>query len=244
MIGAFRYVLQDSGIRGLYRGAQSPLAGMASLNAVLFFAFGWGKSFLVTDSRQLMTYKQTYFAGVFAGFFCTFVEGPVDFFKCQLQMRRNEYRGFFNCVAKITREHGWRGFWQGFAPSMVRNVPAYGHFFSVYELTWRALARPGEKLEELPAWKVLLAGGMGGLGFWGPTYPIDVMKSSIQADSPDPKHKKYSGMIDCARQIYRTSGWRGFYKGVTPCMIRAFPANAAAWAGYEYTIRGFEYFGL
>ena len=105
---------------------------------------------------------------------------------------------------------------------------------------------------------------MGGLGFWGPTYPIDVIKSSIQADSPDPRYKRYKGFFDCARQIHAHSGWRGFYKGLTPCLVRAAPAyaasvtrsahllllissddsNAFAWAGYEYTIRAFERAGL
>lgn len=105
-------------------------------------------------------------------------------------------------------------------------------------------AYPGQSVAHLSAWKVLLAGGCAGLGFWGPTYPLDVIKSTIQADSPDPAKRRFRTMGDAARHIYSTHGLGGFYKGVTPCLIRAFPANAAAWGGLEFTLRAFERAGL
>ena len=40
-----------------------------------------------------------------------------------------------------------------------------------------------------------------------------------------------------ARTIYTTLGWRGFYAGWTPIILRAFPANAAAYSVYEGTMQ-------
>jgi hypothetical protein len=37
------------------------------------------------------------------------------------------------------------------------------------------------------------------------------------------------------QKIAREGGVKGFYKGYTPCVIRAFPANAACFMGYEVT---------
>jgi hypothetical protein len=39
-----------------------------------------------------------------------------------------------------------------------------------------------------------------------------------------------------ARMIYRRDGWRGFLTGFTPCLARAFPANAAAFLAFEWTM--------
>uniref|UniRef100_A0A6B2LC54 Mitochondrial carrier protein n=1 Tax=Arcella intermedia TaxID=1963864 RepID=A0A6B2LC54_9EUKA len=242
MIKCFKDGYRESGIRGLYRGAQSPLFGMAGLNATLYLGYGQGRDVILksTGQKELFLHQQV-FAGWFAGFWCTLVEGPVDFFKCQLQMRPKEYRGYWHCLFSITRAYGLKGFFQGFGPSLTRNVPAYGFYFGGYESTKLILSNQFLQKHNYSRSKevivTLIAGGFGGLWFWVPTYPVDVVKSAIQSDSPHPKEKKYSSMLDCAKKIYGEYGWRGFYKGFTPCAIRGFGANAFAWSGYEYSMR-------
>jgi solute carrier family 25 carnitine/acylcarnitine transporter 20/29 len=39
-----------------------------------------------------------------------------------------------------------------------------------------------------------------------------------------------------ARAIWAREGWRGFFAGFTPCLARAFPANAAAFLAFEWTM--------
>lgn len=48
---------------------------------------------------------------------------------------------------------------------------------------------------------------------------------------------KYSGVADVLRELLRTEGPRALYKGIVPVMLRAFPANAACFLGYELTIK-------
>jgi hypothetical protein len=40
-----------------------------------------------------------------------------------------------------------------------------------------------------------------------------------------------------ARLIYKTQGWKGFYGGFAPCLLRAFPVNASALFVYEGLMR-------
>jgi solute carrier family 25 carnitine/acylcarnitine transporter 20/29 len=75
-------------------------------------------------------------------------------------------------------------------------------------------------------------GALAGLAFWIPSFPIDVIKTKLQADSI--KAPKYLGALDCARQTWRESGLRAFYKGFTPCFLRAAPVNAATFVVYEW----------
>jgi len=40
-----------------------------------------------------------------------------------------------------------------------------------------------------------------------------------------------------ARDIFLREGYRGFFKGLGPCLLRAFPVNASAFFVYEGTLR-------
>ena len=46
--------------------------------------------------------------------------------------------------------------------------------------------------------------------------PVDVIKTRMQGLSAD----KYTGVLDCAKQIARNEGFRGFYKGATARLAR------------------------
>lgn len=43
---------------------------------------------------------------------------------------------------------------------------------------------------------------------------------------------------DAAKEILRRDGLRGFWRGFTPCFLRAFPANAVALVAFEGVMRG------
>jgi len=82
---------------------------------------------------------------------------------------------------------------------------------------------------------LLFAGGTAGSLAWFCSYPLDVVKTRLQTQ-PDIFPPKYSGIIDCAIQIYKeeSGGLRGFSKGLFVTILRSFPVNAAIFFVYEY----------
>jgi hypothetical protein len=72
----------------LPQGVTSPLAGQMFFRATLFGAFGGSKRWLGTNSdgsaRALST-LDFYKAGAMTGFIAAFTEGPIDFYKSQIQ---------------------------------------------------------------------------------------------------------------------------------------------------------------
>ena len=42
---------------------------------------------------------------------------------------------------------------------------------------------------------------------------------------------RYTGMADCARRLYAAEGWRAFWRGFEPCILRSVPANAVRGGG-------------
>jgi len=96
-----------------------------------------------------------------------------------------------------------------------------------YELCRDGLTAPGKTVSDLSMTRMFISGGVAGVAYWALTYPTDVIKSSLQSDELEHSQRKYHGILDCARKLYHDEGgWRRFFRGFTPCLLRAIPANA------------------
>lgn len=73
----------------------------------------------------------------------------------------------------------------------------------------------------------MLAGSVAGILFWVSIYPLDVIKTAMMTDSMVKGERKYPTMMQTTKLLWQEGGPRRFLKGLTPCLIRAAPANAA-----------------
>ena len=232
------------GAAGFYKGVSSPLVGQMFFNAVQFLAYGFAKELVV--GRPLtpldhLTVPQYFAAGALTGFTVAFVECPIDLFKTQLQTQvfqaKPQFTTFLGTVSHIARNHGIRGCFQGLPATIARNVPAVSTYFGVYEASRGWLRSEGQRLEDLESWKLLTAGSLGGLGYWLACYPIDCVKSAIQADAIVPSERRFKGTLDCVKQLWAEGGVARFFKGVAPCALRAAPANAVCFFLYQKSVQ-------
>lgn len=92
-------------------------------------------------------------------------------------------------------------------------------------------------LPDLNGLELMMAGGLSGVAGWLSTYPIDVIKTRIQAQSLSGS-KRYAGLWDCGQKIVREEGWRVLWRGTAATILRAFPTNAVIFLGYSWTMRG------
>lgn len=140
--------------------------------------------------------------------------------------------GPFQLVRDIIRTDGVKELYRGLRPTWSRELPGYFFFFGGYETT-KAIACSvlDRSKDDLGLAVQLLCGAMAGVTFWTGIFPLDAIKSRIQVIGE-------SGSIrDVARQVYRQGGLRAFYKGLAPCIVRAFPATASLLATFEYVNR-------
>ena len=262
---------QVEGVRGYYKGVQSPLAGEAFFNAVQFLAYGQAKQLLSrlkedgdaihVPSRHApnspvplpphvhppvpLSVSDYFVAGALTGAASCLVECPVDLLKSQLQTviyRVNPpFTTFTEAVQYIVRQRGIQGLYQGLFPTFARTIPSTAAYFGCYEwvrasLTAREpLGRVETEAEHSAV--ILIAGGVGGFAYWLSTYPADSVKSAMQSDDIFPAQRRFQSTMDCVRQLWQEGGWRRFYRGLAPCLIRSVPANAACFWAYEYVTR-------
>lgn len=71
---------------------------------------------------------------------------------------------------------------------------------------------------------------MAGVANWLIGMPSDVVKSRLQTA---PEGTYPNGIRDVLKDLMKNEGPLAFYKGITPVLLRAFPANAACFVGFE-----------
>lgn len=233
-----KQIVTKEGFRGLYKGMAAPLVGVTPMFAICFFGYGIGKK-LQTPSEANGNYslKQLFAAGMLSGVFTTVIMAPGERIKCLLQIQHSakvkKYNGMMDCAKQLYREGGIRSVYRGTALTLMRDVPASGVYFASYEWLKRTLTPEGKTTSDLGPLRTLLAGGTAGICNWIVATPPDVLKSRFQTAPAG----KYSGIGDVLRELLRTEGPRALYKGIVPVMLRAFPANAACFLGYEVTMK-------
>lgn len=234
--------IEKEGFFGLYKGMGAPLAGVSPMFAICFFGYGLGKR-LQTPSGADGQYglSQVFSAGLLSGVFTTVIMAPGERIKCLVQMQHSaaekKYKGSLDCAVKLFKEGGIRSVYRGTMLTFMRDIPASGVYFASYEWMKKKLTPEGKTPGDIGVAKTLFAGGMAGICNWIVALPPDVLKSRFQAA---PEHR-YRGVGDVFRELIRTDGVRGFYKGFGPVMLRAFPANAACFVGYELTMKFLDY---
>lgn len=113
-----------------------------------------------------------------------------------------------------------------------------GIYFFCYEWVLSKLTLEGESREHLNPLRIFIAGGITGMVCWACTLPGDVLKSRVQI-APEGIYPR--GLRDAFRQLMKQEGVAGLFKGVVPVMIRAFPANAGIFLGYEIAMKFFSW---
>ncbi|EGD78484.1 hypothetical protein PTSG_09180 [Salpingoeca rosetta] len=126
---------------------------------------------------------------------------------------------------EMTRQFGPTALFQGFVPTLARQVVGAFAWFFPYEYL-------KQRVGDGPA-SVFLCGGLASWVYWTAVYPIDSVKTRIQADTADPATRRYTGWTQCFKHMLRFEGPRSFFGGFTACMLRAFPANAVGILAYE-----------
>ena len=79
----------------------------------------------------------------------------------------------------------------------------------------------------------LLAGAGAGSTAAIITNPFDVTKTLLNTQEPVFEKRKMSGLLPAVSTIYRSNGWRGFFKGISARVGIAAPGTAISWGVYE-----------
>jgi len=172
-------------------------------------------------------------AGGLAGMVSRTCTAPLDRLKIMLQVHgTGRYKSGKSLRIKdaftyMLREGGIRGLWRGNGINVIKIAPESALKFAAYDF-FKSWIR-GSADRDLMIYERFLAGSMAGGVSQSVIYPMEVMKTRMALR----KTNEFTGIIDCAKQLYQTGGLRVFYRGYIPNLLGILPYAGIDLAVYE-----------
>lgn len=230
--GMLRGVFLKEGVPGLYRGVQAPLLAVTPAFAVSFWSYDVASRGIVEYSQlekeDQMTLSQVALAGGFSGLPLAAIIGPTERIKCLMQVDKSKYSSFSDCLRQVYQEGGIRSVFRGTGSTALRDVPGNAAYFFAYEVVKRITCNL-EGRDKASTFGTLIAGGCAGVMNWIVAIPFDTVKSRWQTAPAG----RYHNLPHVLQTLLREEGPSALFRGISPALLRAFPANAACLCGVE-----------
>ncbi|SCU82702.1 LANO_0B07250g1_1 [Lachancea nothofagi CBS 11611] len=232
---------KNEGLRGFYKGTLTPLIGVGACVSCQFGVNEAMKRFFMgsgSKENSTLSLPHYYTCGLVGGVANSFLASPIEHVRIRLQTQTGsgamaEFKGPLDCIKKLNQN---KALMRGLTPTIIREAQGCGAYFLTYEALVANQIQKGIARSDIPTWKLCLFGAVSGTALWLSVYPLDVIKSIMQTDKlGQPTHGK--NMVQVARIVYAKYGWKAFFKGFGPTMLRAAPANGATFATFELAMR-------
>jgi len=150
--------------------------------------------------------------------------------------------GIFTSLHRIVQTEGLTALWKGNGVTIIHRLPYSACNFYAYEQIMNALDKAmktlhfdenGDPASGTFGWGVaqrLLAGGSAGCIACTMTYPLDLIRTRLAAQTTT---RHYNGIADAFVKILRDEGAKGLYRGLRPTLIGVGPNLALNFAAYE-----------
>lgn len=203
--------------QNFYRGIMPNMVGNSTSWALYFLWYGRIKDSVrkargLEHSRELATIDY-FLASGGSGILTAVATNPIWVIKTRMLSTARDAPGAYRSIAHgasaIYKAEGWRGFYRGLVPSLLGVSHGAIQFAAYEQLKNRWGRKRGGKAGltnidylSMSAASKIFAGSI--------TYPYQVVRSRLQTYDA---HKRYSGVRDVVRQVYREQGLMGFYRG-------------------------------
>ena len=222
------FLISYSQVFSLYKGVTPPLLGICLQNSCIFGLQGYFRRFV--DE----TIRGEFIAGALTGASQAVVTAPIELAKIKLQVqgtgvalqKDRKYKGPIQTLLQIRKDSGITGCFRGLFGVFLRDVPGTAVYFGSFAYLNRLAIPEGGDINSLSPLTVLFTGGFAGMCSWAANYPIDVVKTRIQAGGIKP-YGRYTSYVDCIRVSFKEEGYQWLTRGFSATMLRAFPVNAA-----------------
>ncbi|XP_030735304.1 mitochondrial adenyl nucleotide antiporter SLC25A23 isoform X3 [Globicephala melas] len=262
ILGGLRSMIQEGGVRSLWRGNGINVLKIAPESAIKFMAYEQIKR-AIWGQQETLHVQERFVAGSLAGATAQTIIYPMEVLKTRLTLRRTgQYKGLLDCAWRILEREGPRAFYRGYLPNVLGIIPYAGIDLAVYELTetWEQAkmsckdAHPPPNVGQTrlhlqtlknrwlqqhshdsadPGILVLLAcGTISSTCGQIASYPLALVRTRMQAQASIEGAPQLS-MLGLLRHILSQEGVRGLYRGIAPNFMKVIPAVSISYVVYE-----------
>lgn len=233
-VHAVRTIFKQEGFVGFYRGVTPNCVGAGSAWGFYFYFYNAIKSQMASRSESpTLGPNQHMLAAAQSGVLTLVITNPIWVIKTRMCLQyANEprkYPSMVHAFIRIFHQEGIRGLYKGFVPG-VFGVSHGALQFMAYEEMKRYHAKyyNDAGMQKMGTLEYLVFAAASKLFATSVTYPYQVVRARLQD-----QHSHYKGVLNCISRTWKYEGYRGFYKGLVPNLLRVTPATAITFVVYE-----------
>ena len=281
VLHGLRTMYAEGGLRSFFWGNGINILRLVPQRGISFSLFEQWKEYLsqeywlenmptppstsTSTSSSLSTSSLSPLYLAFGGALSTAIAGalcyPIDVVRTRVTVQRGSSP---RSATQIIRSIGsLRELYQGFTPTMIKNVPEWGINFAFFEMLrlkfvpskfeggegegeGSGSAGGGGGLLNNRTLRLLACGAVTSVVSQSIVYPLETLRRNMQVSMWSSNKFALSGsslaptMYNTAKSIYTKRGWRGFYSGLVPTYLRVVPATASGFAIYHAMLEGLK----
>lgn len=240
-------ISRSEGLRGLYAGFSPAVLGSTLSWGLYFFFYGRAKQRYSKNGKEKLNPGHHLASSAEAGALVCLCTNPVWLVKTRLQLQTplhqtQLYSGLYDALTTIMKEEGWRGLYKGIVPSLFLQVSHGAIQFTVYEELRKVIVdfkskrrkqNPDRANNLLNSADYAILGGSSKIAAMLLTYPFQVIRARLQQRPSGNGIPRYVDSWHVIRETARFEGLRGFYRGITPNLLKNVPASSITFIVYE-----------
>ncbi|XP_037776326.1 calcium-binding mitochondrial carrier protein SCaMC-2-A-like isoform X4 [Penaeus monodon] len=235
----FKYMLQEGGVKSLWRGNGINVLKIAPESALKFAAYEQAKRMVLqfggSKERELTIYER-FVAGSFAGGFSQSVIYPLEVLKTRLALRKTgQYKSIADAAVKIYKTEGVKSFYRGYIPNILGIIPYAGIDLAIYETLKKSYMEQYSDGRNPSVLAIIACGAFSSSCGQVASYPLALVRTRLQAQviAPGVVHNQPITMSGLFRHIIAKEGPTGLYRGITPNFMKVAPAVSISYVVYE-----------
>ncbi|XVF15825.1 hypothetical protein REPUB_Repub09cG0189800 [Reevesia pubescens] len=236
------------GLKGLYAGFFPAVLGSTVSWSLYFFFYGRAKQRYSKNRDEKLSPGLHLASAAEAGALVSLCTNPIWLIKTRLQLQTphhqsRPYSGIYDALRTILREEGWTALYKGLGPGLLMQVSHGAIQFTAYEelrritVDYKERKRKAESASNLlNSFDYAVLGGSSKIAAILITYPFQVIRTRSQ-QRPNEGSPRYMSSWHVVKETARFEGFRGFYKGITPNLLKNVPASSITFIVYENVLK-------
>ncbi|CAL9727831.1 truncated non-functional calcium-binding mitochondrial carrier Sal1p-1 [Monosporozyma unispora] len=249
IVKAITSLFRQGGIRAFYVGNGLNAFKVFPESSIKFGTFELVKRLISkvegVASPNDLSQMSTYLAGGLSGVMAQFSSYPIDTLKFRMQCAPldNPVHGntlLVNTAKQMYQEGGLRMFYRGVSVGLMGIFPYAALDLGTFTTLKRWYINRQAKQMGVPPDKLTLdnlavmpIGAFSGSVGACVVYPINLLRTRLQAQGTYAHPYVYKGFVDCFKQTVAREGYQGLYKGLVPTLAKVIPAVSISYLCYE-----------
>ncbi|CCX35433.1 putative Calcium dependent mitochondrial carrier protein [Taphrina deformans PYCC 5710] len=245
-------IYSQGGIRSFFVGNGLNVIKIFPESAIKFGSYEAAKRFIAgTAGTDELSTGSRFAAGGIAGAISQASVYPIDTlkFRVQCETGSSENGSMIRSTAvKMWNNGGMRSFYRGLPLGIIGIVPYSSIDLGTFEMLKRGyIARKAKLLKikesdvDVPNYLVLTFGASSGAFGASLVYPLNLLRTRLQAQGTKAHPQTYTGPTDVVRKTIQKEGYRGLWKGLLPNLLKVIPSVSISYLVYE---KSKQYMGL